>query len=138
MALFIGAYLPDQQLDQSAFCNALTSIAIALAQYRQHPLQQSTPRLDLYFLMPGWDEMPPFEGLRLHFYDDFSKTLKIESSVPENIVHSAHAEKYVVAAVLDAIDQGYDFFSMKQMVFERDGYMDLIETLSACNGAYLH
>lgn len=138
MTLFIGAYLPDHQLGQSAFCNALTSLAIDLAQYSQHPLQQSNPRLDLYFLMPGWDDMPQFEGLRLHFYDDSSKTLKIESSVPESIIHSAHAKKYVVAAILDAIDQADDFFSTQQMVFERDGYMDMIETLSACNGAYLH
>lgn len=138
MALFIGAYLPDRQLDESAFCKALTKVAIGLAQYKQHPLQQSKPCLDLYFLMPGRDEMPQFEGMRLHLYDDSSNTLKIESSVPYNIIQSVNAESYVVAAMLDAIDEAYDFFSMQQMEFERNEYLDLIEILSARNGAYLH
>lgn len=138
MALFIGAFIPDRQLDQSAFCQALTKVAIDLARFRQHPLQASKPNLDLYFLMPGKDEMPQFQGMRLHSFDAGSNTLKIESSVPRQMIQSAHAERYVVAAIQDAVDGAYDFFEAEQIEFQRDEYLGLIDTLSAKNGASIH
>lgn len=138
MALFIGAFLPDRQLDDSAFCKALTKVAIDLAQYRQHPLQTSKPNLDLYFLMPGKDEMPEFQGMRLHSFDTSSNTLRIESSVPKKLIQSTHAEDFVVAAMQDAVDGAHDFFEIKQMTFLRDEYLSLIDTLSVNNGVSLH
>jgi hypothetical protein len=138
MALFIGAFIPDRQLDQSAFCQALTKVAIDLARFRQHPLQASRPNVDLYFLMPGKDEMPQFQGMRLHSFDASSNTLKIESSVPRQMIQSAHAERYVVAAIQDAVDGAYDFFEAEQIEFQRDEYLGLIDTLSAKSGASIH
>ena len=138
MALFIGAFLPDRQLDQSAFCKALTKVAIDLARFRRHPLQTSKPNLDLYFLMPGKDEMPEFEGMRLHSFDASSSTLKIESSVPRQMIQSAYAERYVVAVIQDAVDGAHDFFEMEEIEFRRDEYLHLIDTLTAKNGASIH
>ena len=138
MALFIGAFIPDRQLDQSAFCKALTKVAIDLARFRQHPLQVSKPNLDLYFLMSGKDEMPGFQGMRLHSFDASSNTLKIESSVPRQMIQSAHAERYVVAAIQDAVDGAHEFFESQQIEFQRDEYLHLIDTLNAKNGASIH
>ncbi len=138
MALFIGAFLPDRQLDDSAFCRALTKVAIELAQYRQHPLQTSKPNLDLYFLMPGREESPEFQGMRLHSFDASSNTLRIESSVPKKMVQSTHAEDFVVAAMQDAIDGAYDFFELQKMAFQRDDYLNLIDTLNVKKGVSLH
>lgn len=131
MALFIGAFLPDRQLDDSAFCKALTKVAIDLAQFRQHPLQASKPNLDLYFMMPGKEEKPDFEGMRLHSFDTSTNTLKIESSVPRQMIQSTHALRYVVAAIQDALDGAHDYFEMRQIEFKRDEYLHLIDTLSA-------
>lgn len=138
MALFIGAFLPDRQLDQSAFCKALTKVAIDLARFRRHPLQASKPNLDLYFLMSGTDEAPDFQGMRLHSFDASSCTLKIESSVPRQMVQSEHAERYVVAALQDAIDGAHDFFELQKIEFQRDEYLQLIDSLNHNISICLH
>lgn len=138
MALFIGAYLPDRQLDDSAFCKALTKVALDLAQYRQHPLQLSRPNLDLYFMMPGKDETPEFEGMRLHSFDPSNNTLRIESSVPRKILQSVHAGSYVVAAMQDAVDGAYDFFEYQQIEFQREEYLTLLDALYTSHGSAIH
>ncbi len=138
MAIFIGAYMPDKQLDESLFCKALTKVAMDLAQFRKHPLQHSKPNLDLYFLMPGNEENPDFQGMRLHSYDTASNTLKIESSVPRKMLQSLHAEDYVVAALQDAVDGASDFFEMQSIGFERDGYMNLVDTLNTPENVSIH
>lgn len=138
MALFIGAFLPDRQLDDSAFCKALTKVAMDLARFNQQSLQAGKPDLDLYFLIPGKDDMPDFEGMRLHSFNADSRTLKIESSVPRQMIQSAHAERYVVAAIQDALDGALDFFQMQDIEFQRDEYLYLIDTLDAQNGASIH
>lgn len=131
MALFIGAYLPDRRLDESKFCKALTEVAIDLAQYRKHPLQSTKPNVDIYFLMPGLEEAPDFEGMRFHSYSNDTNTLKIESSVPRKMVQSGRAMEYVVAVMKDAVDGAFDFFEMQKIGFQRDQYLELIDSLSS-------
>ncbi len=130
MTLSIGACLPDIELDASSFCKALTGVAIDLAQFRQHPLQLNKPNISLYFLMPGREEKPEFEGMRFHSFDAASNTLKIESAVPKQMIQSTHAKHYVVAAMQDAIDGAYDFFEAQKVKFERDDYLQLIDIMS--------
>ncbi len=140
MSLFIGACLPDRQLDDSVFCQALTKVAMNMTQFRKHPLQASKdkPNLDLYFLMPGKDEAPEFEGMRFHSFDSASNTLKIESSVPRKMIESEYAEYYVVASMQDAVDGASDFFEIQNIDFQRDEYLQLISTLSATKTAAIH
>lgn len=138
MALFIGAYLPDRQLDESIFCKALTKVAIDLAQYRQHPLQSTKPNVDLYFLMPGKEENPAFEGMRFHSYNPETHTLRIESSVPKRMIQSQQSENYVVAAMQDAVDGASDFFSLQDIGFLREEYLQLIDIMSVAEGASIH
>lgn len=133
MTLSIGACLPDVQLNTSSFCQALTNVAINLVQLRQHPLQRNKPNIDLYFLMPGKEEKPEFEGMRLHSFNASSNTLKIESAVPQKVVQSSHAEHYVVAAMQDAIDGAHDFFITQKIEFLRDEYLQLIDIMGAKN-----
>ncbi|OQK18610.1 hypothetical protein AU255_12590 [Methyloprofundus sedimenti] len=138
MALFISAFLPDRQLDETPFYQALTKVAIDLAQYRKHPVQTSKPNLDLYFLMSGAGEKPEFEGMRFHSFDIKSNTLKIESSVPRNILQSVHAKRYVVAVMQDAVEGAQVFFEEQNIDFQHDQYHYLIETLSADASAAIH
>ena len=138
MTLSVGACLPDAQLDASSFCTALTSVAIELHQFRQHPLQLNKPNVDLFFLMPGGAETPEFEGMRFHSFDAKSNTLKIESAVPKQMVQSNRAKHYVVAAMQDAIDGAYDFFSGQQVEFLRDEYLQLIAIMNGKPSAAIH
>lgn len=138
MALFITVFLPDRQLDETPFCKALSKVAMDLAQYRYNPVQTIKPNIDLYFLMPGNDETPGFAGMRFHSFDKSSNTLKIESSVPQKLIESVHAENYVVAVMQDAVDGAHDFFASQDIEFESKQYHCLIETLDTKNSATHH
>ncbi|MBS98457.1 MAG: hypothetical protein CMI01_07235 [Oceanospirillaceae bacterium] len=130
MAIYIGAYLPDRQLDESPFHKALVRVAAGLAQQRRDPLQTRSPHLDLHFLMPGSEEAPPFEGMRFHSFDSRSNTLRIESSVPGRMVESIHAEAFVIAAMQDAVDNARSFFESQSEAFASDEYFALIDRLT--------
>ena len=138
MALFISAFLPDRELDETPFYQALTKVAIDLSQYRKHPVQTSKPNLDLYFLMSGVDEQPAFEGMRFHSFDAKSNTLKIESSVPRKLLQSVHAKHYVVAVMQDAVEGAHDFFEEQKIGFQYDEYHYLIEALNADYSTAIH
>ncbi|GGB93156.1 hypothetical protein GCM10011352_19020 [Marinobacterium zhoushanense] len=129
MALYIGAYLPDRQLDESPFHKALVRVAAGLAQQRTDPLQTRAPNLDLHFLMPGREEAPPFDGMRFHSFDSRSNTLRIESSVPSRMIGSSHAEAFVIAAMQDAVDNAREFFDSRSTEFSSDEYFALIDRI---------
>lgn len=138
MNIFIGAYLPDRQLDESPFCQVLIKVAVELAQLRQHSLLNCKPNLDLAFLLPGSEEQPEFQGMRLHSFDSSTQTLKIESAVPRQMIGSSKAEEYVIAVMQDAVDGAYEFFGIQQMPFQRDEYLSLIDAIRTRNGASMH
>jgi hypothetical protein len=117
MALFIGAFLPDCQLDESTFCKVLTNVAIDLTQFRRHSLQRSKSNVDLYFLMPGKNEKPEHDGIWLRSFDAVSNTLKIEASVPIQMLQSSHAERYVFAVMPDAMDGARDYLRCSRLYF---------------------
>lgn len=135
MSLYIGAYYPDRQLDESLFGQALVKVAAGLAQYRQHPLQMSAPNLDIHFMMPGKEESPNFEGMRLRFFDRQSSTLRIESAVPDRMVNSMHSEAYILAVMQDAVDNAADFFDEQQLSFKHQAYLDLVNQLETVESA---
>lgn len=136
MALSICANL-GQQLDGISFRTALTGMAIDLAHYWQHPIQRSNPNLDVFFSTP-MDELPEFEGMRLHSYEADSNTLKIELVIPQQIMRSSYAKSYVIAAMQDAVDAADEFFKQQHISFNKDDYLLLINKLSNGKNQLLH
>lgn len=130
MAIYIGAYLPDRQLDETPFNKALVQVAAGLAQLRQHPLQSSLPHIDLHFMMPGKEESPDFVGMRFHSFDRSAQTLRVESAVPLRMLGSSHAKDFVIAVMQDAIDNAAPFFDEIEAQFERDEYFSMIDMLT--------
>jgi hypothetical protein len=123
--------MPDRVLDESAIGKAIIKTAIDLAGLRDEPIQKRAPILDLTFLLPSRQEKADFEGLRLHSFDKSSQTLRIESAVPEKMVASTHAERFVVAVMLDAIDAAAEFFTEQRILFDAAGHLVLVESLVA-------
>lgn len=130
MALHIASMMPDRALDESAVGKAITRIAIELAGLRNQPLQKRAPVLDIVFLLPSRVEKADFEGLRLHSYEQGTQMLRIESAVPEKMVTSTHAERFVVAVLLDAIDAAAEFFAERNILFDAFGHQALIEAMA--------
>ena len=130
MTLHIGSMMPDRSLDESALIKAITKIATDLARLPEQHIQKRTPTLNIVFLLPSRQEKADFVGLRLHSFDDAGQTLRIESAVPEKMVTSIHAERFVIAIMLDAIDAASEFFSEQHILFDASEHQALVDLLS--------
>lgn len=130
MSLFIASMTPDRALEDSAISRAITKIAIALAGYRQLPVQKRSPTIDIVFMLPGNQERAAFAGLRIRGFDQAAQSLQLEAAVPGNMIASAHAERYVIAVMQDAIDAGAEFFRERQILFDAADHLALSEALA--------
>lgn len=130
MTLYCGAYLPDRGLSESLFVGALTNVAANLTRMKSNSAQTSEPHVDLYFLIPTETDVPGFNGMRFHSYDQAHKTLRMESSVPAHMIGSRNSGAYIIAAMRDAIDNAADFFVSQGIGFDHDGYDEMIQILA--------
>jgi len=130
MTLHIGSMMPDRSLDESALVQAITKVATDLGRLRDQPVQKRTPTLDIVFLLPSRQEKADFVGLRLHSFDTAGQILRIESAVPEKMVTSIHAERFVIAIMLDAIDAASEFFSEQHILFDAPEHLALVGLVS--------
>jgi len=127
--------MPDRSLDESVLIKAITKVATDLARLRDQLAQKKTPVLDIVFLLPSQQEKADFAGLRLHSFDHASQILRIESAVPEKMVTSIHAERFVIAIMQDAIDAACEFFSEQHILFDLSAHLalvDLVTTKEQC------
>jgi hypothetical protein len=127
MTLHIGSMIPDRSLDESALIKAITKVATDLARLRDQLVQKRTPVLDIVFLLPSRQEKADFAGLRLHSFDTDGQILRIESAVPEKMVASIHAERFVIAIMLDAIDAASEYFREQHILFDVSEHLALVE-----------
>jgi hypothetical protein len=123
--------MPDRTLDECVFMKAVTKVASNLAGVRDQRLQKQTPVLDIVFLLPGQCEKVDFEGLRLHSFDLARQILRFESVVPEKMVASIYAERFVIAIIQDAIDAAGEFFIEQRVLFDVPGYLALVDLITA-------
>ena len=131
MTLHIGSMMPDRSLDESVLVKAITKVAADLAGLRDQLVQKKTPVLDIVFLLPSQVEKADFAGLRLHSFDTARQILKIESAVPEKMVTSIHAERFVIAIMLDAIDAAAEFFNEQNILFNKAEHSALVDLVIA-------
>ena len=129
MTLHIGSMMPDRSLDESVLVKAITKVAADLAGLRDRLAQKKTPVLDIVFLLPSHAEKADFAGLRLHSFDTGRKILRIESAVPEKMVTSIHAERFVLAVMQDAIDAAAEFFDEQSILFNKSEHLALVDLL---------
>ena len=127
MTLHIGAMMPDRSLDENVLIKAITKVATDLAGLRDQMVQKKMPVLDIVFLLPSREEKAGFAGLRLHSFDHHGQILRIESAVPEKMVTSIHAERFVIAIMLDAIDAAGEFFSEQHILFDVSEHLALVD-----------
>jgi len=127
MTLHIGSMMPDRSLDESVLIKAITKVATDLAGLRDQMVQKKMPVLDIVFLLPSREEKAGFAGLRLHSFDHNGQILRIESAVPEKMVTSIHAERFVIAIMQDAIDAAGEFFSEQHILFDVSEHLALVD-----------
>jgi len=119
--------MPDRSLDESVLIKAISKVATDLARLRDQLVQKKTPVLDIIFLLPSRQEKADFAGLRLHSFDTAGQILRIESAVPEKMMASIHAERFVIAIMQDAIDAADEFFSEQHILFDASEHLALVD-----------
>jgi len=130
MTLHIGSMMPDRSLDESVLIKAITKVAADLARLRDQLVQKKKPILDIVFLLPSREEKADFAGLRLHSFDHVGQILRIETAVPEKMVTSIHAERFVIAIIQDAIDAASVFFSEQHILFDVSEHLALVDLIT--------
>ncbi|MCK9604871.1 MAG: hypothetical protein M0R33_00285 [Methylomonas sp.] len=129
MTLHISSMIPDRALDESTLFKAITKVAIDWAGFMNQPIQNKLPILNIVFLLPSRLEKADFEGLRLHSFEKDTQTLRIEAAVPAKMLESAHAERYVIAILLDAIDAAGEFFTEQRILFDAPAHLALVAAM---------
>ena len=130
MTIHIGSMMPDRSLDESVLIKAITKVAADLGRLRDQQAQKQPPALDIVFLLPSLQEKAGFAGLRCHSYDAALQVLRFESAVPEKMVTSIHAERFVIAIMQDAIDAAGEFFSEQHILFDASAHLALMDRVS--------
>ncbi|WP_018013648.1 hypothetical protein [Teredinibacter turnerae] len=129
MSISVSAFYPDAHLKESAFANALTRVAMALAKENSNISQRSAPQIEVVFMLSGKFDSPGFEGMRIRRYDSKEATLVVESAVPEKAVNATNAQAYVVAAILDAVENAGEFLKEIEMSFNEEAHMQMVQEL---------
>lgn len=132
MALYIGMNTPSPDLDKSPIDEAITFLATHIAiEKRNGRLPLTGPALDVTFMLPNKDDVPPFKGMRMGGYSDDNNTLFFEAAVPEAITRSSHAPKYVAAVLQDAVDHAIEFFTEHDISFDSENWKRAIIFITA-------
>lgn len=131
MSISVSAFYPDANLKESAFSRALTAVAIYLAQPQNKQVQRLAPTVELNFMLTGKFDSPGFTGMRIRTFDSKQARLLIETAVPVSMNQSSNAQKYITAALLDAIENAAEFLRQIEIEFDQPSHMNAIEDFSS-------
>ena len=118
MSLYISITSPSKDLEKSPIDDAITILAANAAIEKRNGHLPQGPALDITFMLPNNDDVPPFQGMRMGGFTSENQTLFFESAVPQHIVRSKHAPRYVAMALQDVIDNASDFFKNHNIAFD--------------------
>ena len=129
MSLYISVNTPGKELEKSPIDTAITVLAANAAIEKRNGRLPKGPALDITFMLPNKTEVPPFEGMFMGGYTSENQTLYFESAVPEHIINSKNASRYVVVALQDVVDNASDFFDSYNVPFDKDHWYRAIKPL---------
>jgi hypothetical protein len=118
MSLYISINSPTKDLEKSPIDEAITILAANAAIEKRNGHLPKGPTLDVTFMLSNNLDVPPFKGMRMGGYTHENQTLFFQSAVPEHIVRSKHAPRYVAVALQDVVDNASDFFKSNNIAFD--------------------
>ena len=140
MSLYISINTPNKNLEKSPIDLAITVLAANVAVEKRNGHLPKGPALDVTFMLPTKDDVPPFKGMRMGGYSNENQTLFFESAVPAHIVSSNSAPRYVAIALQDVVDNASDFFKNNNIDFDEVHWhraiIPLIRTASVLSKTY--
>lgn len=131
MSLYISIAMASSGLTESPINNAITSLAARVAGEKKQGNVPVGPALDMTFMLPGKEERPAFEGMRMGGYTQENDTLYFETSVPGHIIHSQQAGEYVALVMEDMIDNAQLFFQENHVDFDAMQWQGYVARLTS-------
>lgn len=129
MGLYIGTATASQDNKESLINQAITKLAETIALQRMRGGFPSSPSLDVNFLLPGKYDQANFSGMQMGGYTDQDHTLYFECAVPEKMIHSSQAERYLQAVMEDVVSNAADFFNDIAVAFDQSAWARAIDQL---------
>lgn len=130
MSLSINIRSASSDALDSQMSRAITHLAAKAVRRSHHGDMPAGPGLDITFMLPGKLDKPGFQGMRMGGYTDREQVLYFETSVPEALIQSNQAVRYVELTLQDAIDNANDFFVQNYRDFDRAGWQRVLDQLS--------
>jgi len=129
MSLYISINTASSSLSNSPIDEAITFMAAHAAKEKQQGRLPDGPSLDVTFMLPGQHETPPFVGMRMGGYTKESETLFFETAVPEHIIKSTDATRYVAVVMQDVVEHAHEFFNENNVEFDTQHWRNTIANL---------
>jgi len=129
MGLYISTASASQDNKESRINQAITKLAETIALQRMGGGFPGSPSLDVNFLLPGKYDQANFSGMQMGGYTDQEHTLYFECAVPERMIHSNQAERYVQAVMEDVVSNAAEFFNDIAISFDQSAWMRAIDQL---------
>jgi len=130
MSLYISINTASSLLADSHIDQAITFLAAHAALEKQQGRLPGGPSLDVTFMLPGEHETPPFVGMRMGGYTRESETLFFETAVPEHILKSVDATRYVAVVMQDVVEHAHEFFNDNHVEFDTQHWRNTIAKLT--------
>jgi hypothetical protein len=126
MSFYLNTVTASRELEGSAIDKAIMAMAMRVAKIRSGLDKKNAAAIDLTLMLPGKAEKPEFQGMRMTGFSSDDGVLYIESAVPDSMLHSEHAERYVSAVLQDAFENAKEFFSDQGLSFSEEPWRELL------------
>lgn len=133
MSLYISIRTASSELTESPINKAITSLATTIAMKMKHNIIPDGPSIDVTFMLPGKHDKPDFTGMRMGGYSQENNTLFFEKAVPEHIIYSDEADKFVELVMQDVVENANDFFRENNISYEVERWQHLLSVLKEDN-----
>lgn len=130
MSLSINIRSASSDASDSPISRAITHLAAVVKRRQLEGALPEGPTLDVTFMLPGKLEKPGFNGMRMGGYTDRERVLYFEASVPDTLVHSSQAGRYVELALNDVVTNANDFFVQNYRPFDRAAWQEVLDHLA--------
>lgn len=133
MGLFISINTASAELSKSPIDDAITFVATHAAVEKKQGMIPGGPSLDVTFLLPGNLDKPDFSGIRMGGYTQESDTLFFETAVPEHILKSDSAPRYVAMVMQDVVTHAGLYFTENNIPFDSRRWHQIMHSLAESN-----
>ena len=126
MTIYLNVVTGSRELEGCEINKAITEMAIRLSAIRKALENNDKAKIDLTLILPAKSQRPDFEGMRMISFSRDDGTLFMESTIPEAMLHSQQAPRYLSALLQDAVENASEFFVENGLDFSEKEWIEVL------------